>query len=224
MPRLCQLHHPNIVQFLGVHYESGSDIPILIMECLLMSLTEYLEQETIIPNDIKISILLDVSLGLLYLHTQTPPIIHGDLTASNILLTSDTKAKIAGFGVQRIFEHEAGEHCMKLSSRLGTEVYMPPEALQLDYTVTSDSFDKLDVFSFGVLILHIYTQQWPQPTDVFDEQNVRKIGVQRYQHLLDKVDSDVVKQLAEECLHNNPNSRPHTDDLVTSIEGNLSNT
>ena len=66
------------------------NIPILIMECLPMSLINYLEQNKIIPNHIKNSILLDVSLGLLYLHTQTPHIIHCDLTANNVLLTSLT--------------------------------------------------------------------------------------------------------------------------------------
>ena len=66
------------------------NIPILIMECLPMSLTNYLEQNKIIPNHIKNSILLDVSLGLLYLHTQTPYIIDCDLTANNVLLTSLT--------------------------------------------------------------------------------------------------------------------------------------
>ena len=120
--------------------------------------------------------------------------------------------------MSHVFMPEAGEHYMKLSTCPDTVVHMPPEALQSDYTVTSDNFDKLDVFSFGVLILHVYTQQWPQP---FDEHKLRKTKVQRRQHLLDKVDSNVVKQLAEECLHNLPESRPHTDDLVTCFEGNL---
>ena len=84
---MSQLHHPNLVKFLGVHYKSGSDIPILIMEYLPMSLTNYLEENEMIPNHIKKSILLDVSAGLLYLHEQTPPILHCDLNAENILLT-----------------------------------------------------------------------------------------------------------------------------------------
>ena len=183
-----------------------------------MSLTNYLEQNEIIPNHIKNSILLDVSLGLLYLHTQTPPIIHCDLTVSNVLLTSDMEAKITDFGMSCVFDPEDGEHYMRISTCPGHHLYMPPEALQSDYTVTSDNFDKLDVFSFGVLILHVYTQQWPQP---FDEHKLTKTEVQRRQHLLDKVDSNVMKQLAMECLHNLPESRPHTDDLVKHFEGNL---
>ena len=80
-----------------------------------MSLTNYLEQNKIIPNHIKKSILLDVSHGLLYLHTQTPPIIHCDLTANNVLLTSDMKAKITDFGVSRIFELDHVKFYVKMT-------------------------------------------------------------------------------------------------------------
>ena len=69
-----------------------------------MSLIKYLEQNEIIPNDVKKSILMDVSVGLIYLHTQTPSIIHCDLTANNVLLTSDMIVKITDFGVSRIFD------------------------------------------------------------------------------------------------------------------------
>ena len=216
---MSQLHHPNIVEFLGVHYKSGSDIPILIMERLPMSLTNYLEQNKIIPNHIKNSILLDVSHGLLYLHTQTPPILHCNIIASNVLLASDMTAKIIDFGESCIFQPESGEHDMRMTTCPGAPVCMPPEALRSDYTVTSDNFDKLDVFSFGVLLLNVYTQQWPIPTDLFDEHNRPRTEVQRRQHLLDQVEDDTMKQLAMECLHNIPQSRPHTSDLMIRIEG-----
>ena len=189
-----------------------------------MSLTNYLEQNKMIPNHIKNSILLDVSLGLLYLHIQTPPIIHCDLNASDVLLTSDMTAKITDFGVSCVFEPKVDEHYMRMDICPGRILYMPPEALQSYYTVTSDNFDKLDVFSFGVLILHVYTQQWPGPTDTFDEHNIPRTEVQRRQHLLDQVKNDTMKQLAMECLDNDPQCRPHTSDLVIRIEGIINNT
>ena len=215
---MSQLHHPNIVQFLGVHYKSGSDVPILVMECLPMSLSKCLEQYKIIPNYIKNSILLDVSLGLLYLHQLTPPIVHRDLTANNILLTSDMKAKITDLGVSRIFEPKNAKYYMRMSNCPGTLVYMPPETQKSTYKETSDNFDKLDVFSFGVLILHVCTQEWPEPDDPFDENNMPRTEVQRRQHLLDKMEDCVtLKQLAEQCLCNRPASRPHTIDLMRKI-------
>ena len=142
---MSQLDHPNIVQFLGVHYKSGSDIPILIMEYLPMSLTNYLEQNEIIPNHIKNSILLDVSYGLLYLHTQTPPIIHCDLIGENVLLTSDMKAKITDFGVSCMFQPDPSKFYMRMTICPDNVLYMPSEALQPNCKETLTSEDKYKV-------------------------------------------------------------------------------
>ena len=185
-----------------------------------MSLTDYLEQCKMIPNHIKNSILLDVSHGLQYLHTQNPPIIHRDLKDSNVLLTSDMKAKIVDFGESCIFEPEPDGHDMKITTCPGTPAFIAPEALQSKdgYTITINDFAKLDVFSFGVLILYVYTQLWPKPYDMFNEHNIQRTEVQRRQHLLDKVEDDAMKQLAEDCLNNRPECRPHTNNLVIRIK------
>ena len=40
-----QLHHPNIVQFLGIHYPSeDAKLPWLVMEKMVCSLSQFLEQ------------------------------------------------------------------------------------------------------------------------------------------------------------------------------------
>ncbi|MCG8626376.1 MAG: protein kinase, partial [Proteobacteria bacterium] len=99
---LSQVRHPNIVQFLGVHFERGVHAPILVMEFLPMNLTTCINQYGILPEGISYSILHDVALGLCYLHNHTPSIIHRDLSANNILLDSSLKAKISDLGVARI--------------------------------------------------------------------------------------------------------------------------
>ena len=81
---LSKLKHPNIVQFLGVH--STKDNEYLVMEYMHMDLAQCLKTYRDIPASIKISILHDVSYGLLHLHSQDPPILHRDLTATNISL------------------------------------------------------------------------------------------------------------------------------------------
>ena len=182
------------------------------MEHLPISLTNYLEQNKTIPNDIKNSILLDVSLGLLYLHEQCPPIIHCDLNAGNILLTSETKAKISDFGVSHIFEPDPTKYYMKMSIAPGNQLYMPPEILKDGYRLVGK---KCDVFSFGILILHVYIQDWPKPIDRRDECT----EVEKRQHLLNKVEDDVLKQLAMDCLKNDPQDRSCTEDLVRRIIG-----
>ena len=92
---LSQVRHPNIVQFLGVHFQQGVRVPILVMEYLPTNLTSCIEQYGILPKEIGYSILYDVALGLCYLHGQTPPIIHRDLSSNNVLLTANMTAKIS---------------------------------------------------------------------------------------------------------------------------------
>ena len=138
-----KLRHPNIVQFIGVEYGHDTDNYDLhlVMERMDTNLEMCLEEIPNIPYAIKLSVLRDVSAGLLYLHSFNPPIIHGDLTMTNILLTHDWRAKIADFG------NSVDENI--LSTAPGALSYMPPEAL-----VKPLRYDtKLDIFSFGTVSL-----------------------------------------------------------------------
>ena len=99
---LSKLRHPNIVQFLGVFFEDGAQTPVLVMEFLPTNLTSCIERYGVFPDEINYSILHDVALGLLYLHNQTPSIVHRDLSANNVLLTPNMTAKISDLGLASI--------------------------------------------------------------------------------------------------------------------------
>jgi len=62
------LHHPCIVQFLGVCFEQGSPLPVLVMEYLHTTLSACLERYGVLPKEISYGILHDVALGLHYPH------------------------------------------------------------------------------------------------------------------------------------------------------------
>ena len=96
----------------------------------------------------------DVSRGLLYLHKHTPQIIHRDLTAKNVLLTSSLVAKITDFGNARIVNLQPGQLARTLSRLPGTLAYMPPEAV----SVNAHYGLSLDIFSFGYLALFTLNQ------------------------------------------------------------------
>ena len=87
--RSIRLRHPNIVQFFGVYYppSASSGLPCLVMELLHCSLTSFVETNSEISHKIKLSILHDISLGLRFLHTSSPPIIHRDLSSNNVLIS-----------------------------------------------------------------------------------------------------------------------------------------
>ena len=151
---MSDLRHPNITQFLGVCFLPDCQLPVLLMERLDGNLDDLIETVPNIPLALKRSILEDMSRGLLYLHKHTPQIIHRDLTAKNVLLTSYFMAKITDLGNSRIVNLQPGQLARTLSRLPGTLVYMPPEALSL----SSRYGPSLDIFSFGHLALFTLTQ------------------------------------------------------------------
>ena len=125
---MADLRHKHIVQFLGLCFLEGSALPVLVMEQLDSSLDDLLEGAPGLPLALKRSLLTDVARGLFYLHTHNPPVVHRDLSARNILLTTSLVAKISDLGNARIVNLRPGQLARTLSRLPGTMVYMPPEA------------------------------------------------------------------------------------------------
>ena len=216
---LSRIRHPNVVQFLGVHHgperEYGRELT-LIMECLSMDLEEcLLKRYKKMPMPLKISILLDISRGLLHIHARK--VIHRDLTAPNVLLTESFCAKIADLGVSKIIDvdpHAASQQSM-IPGALG---YMPPEAL-VDKPCYSFS---LDIFSFGVLMLFVLLQEFPQFSDnTITVTSVRRKEVQiakRVKWISRLSTQDPKRELICRCLQDIPEKRPGTHELNSILE------
>lgn len=146
---MSNLHHPNIVQFIGISLHSSSQLPILVMEKLNSQLHHVLVTCPAIPLVLKKSILTDVARGLAYLH---PQLIHRDLSANNILLTTFFVAKICDFG--NSVSSDLNARPQELTPYPGGRLYMPPEAM-----TEPPSYDcSMDIFSFGHLALFTMIQ------------------------------------------------------------------
>ncbi|XP_057783920.1 receptor protein kinase TMK1 [Salvia miltiorrhiza] len=98
----------------------------------------------------RLTIALDVARGVEYLHGLAhQSFIHRDLKPSNILLGDDMRAKVADFGLVRL----APEGKASIETRIaGTFGYLAPE-----YAVTGRVTTKVDVFSFGVILMEMIT-------------------------------------------------------------------
>ncbi|GMJ02411.1 hypothetical protein like AT1G11050 [Hibiscus trionum] len=94
------------------------------------------------------NIILDVARGLDYLHYGVKPsIYHRDIKATNILLDSEMRAKVADFGLAK----QSLEGQSHLTTRVaGTHGYVAPE-----YALYGQLTEKTDVYSFGIVILEI---------------------------------------------------------------------
>ena len=207
---LGRLKHPNIVQFLGVHFEDGSDLPVLVMEFLHCTLSEFVDRYGVLPEQVGTGILDDVATGLCYLHGHRPPIVHRDLSANNVLLSSNMTAKISDLGVAKILNLTPAR-MSQMTKCPGTLSYMPPEALR-----ERPSYDaKLDCFSVGVMILHVLCGRWPypsEPTRVHPKKRNKVIGLteaERREEYFQQVRGDhPLVELIRGCLDNNPSRRP----------------
>ena len=223
---LSQLRHPHVVQFLGICYErSDSNIPLLVMEYLPMTLANCIERcmPNRLPDEIAYSILYEVALGLCYLHQQSPPIIHRDLSANNVLLTYDMTAKISDLGVAKILDVTPAKKTKNpLTTGPGTPIYMPPEAM----TRSPNYSTAVDVFSFGVLILHIFSGKLPEPREPVtpDPVNIDKLiaisEAQRREEYFQgmELSHQQLVEFTKRCLHNHPKKRPDDVEVIEVIE------
>lgn len=89
--------------------------------------------------------------GLVYLHSQNPPIIHRDLKCENIFINcSSGKVKIGDFGSATVL-HETRHH----HSVIGTPEFIAPEMYEEDYN------ELVDVYAFGMCMLQLLTLECP---------------------------------------------------------------
>ena len=222
---MSTLRHPHIVQFLGVCFLPGSRLPALVMERLLTSLHEILDPEPppetkpYIPVALKRSVLHDVARGLSFLHSHSPPIIHRDLSARNVLLNSGMLAKIADLGVARI---APSLRAATMTKAPGASIYMPPEALEDEsrYDVS------IDIFSLGVLAIFTLSQTFPKPlsaTYMDDSGLIARNELERRGNYMQQIhrllrEGHPLIQMIERCLKNRIRERPTIHAVLEFLE------
>ena len=243
---MSTLRHPNIVQFLGVCFFEGSRLPALVMERLLMSLHDLLAPETqLSPGTppplsffklgLKCSVLHNVASGLDYLHHQSPPIIHRDLSARNILLNSRLVGKLADLGVARIVPRMRDAATMTKAP--GASVYMPPEAISpAESNDEKSKYDaSIDVFSLGVVTIFTVGETFPcdpLAAAYFNEETGTIVGrseMQRRGRYMQNVNTQLrtcgqllgdhpLIRLIQQCLHNSARKRPNISEVLGLLE------
>ncbi|XP_073392928.1 uncharacterized protein [Physcomitrium patens] len=176
------------------------------------------------------NICLGVGHGIHYLHSLTQPrIIHRDIKASNILLDKNLEPKIADFGLALLFPVEQSN--VLTIHIAGTRGYLAPE-----YATLGQLSEKVDVYSFGVLILEIVSgrrnidSKLPEDRVYLLEWAWKLRDGNRLLQLLDpkltlQVHEEVevlrILNIAFLCLHISAEKRPTMARVVAMMQGDM---
>ena len=137
------------------------------------------------------------------------------------MISKGMEAKIADLGTIRLLDPNRNS---PMSMAPGTQDFMPPEVLVNDPDMKYGK--ELDVFSFGCVMLHTFSQQWPTPsqhvvTDPVECKLIARSEVERRAQYLDKVHKvveDVMVPLIVSCLENLPFDRPTIMEVCDQLE------
>nr|XP_028957484.1 probable LRR receptor-like serine/threonine-protein kinase At3g47570 [Malus domestica] len=140
----------------------------------------------------RLNIAIDIASALDYLHHRcNTSIVHCDLKPSNVLLDEDMVAHVADFGLAR-FLLEATDNpsqSQTMSARLkGSIGYIPPE-----YGMGGEVSILGDVYSFGILLLEMFTGKRPTDGMLGDGINIRNFtALAMPDHAMDIVDPSLL--------------------------------
>jgi len=146
----------------------------------------------------------DTALGLNYLHSRKPAIVHRDLKSGNLLLSVDGRVKITDFGLSKLKDATMeGEE----SFQGGTDRWTAPEIGDGEkYT------EAADVFSYGVILYEIAARKLPFQ-DVPAE-NVRALWKKGDRPPIPDDTPPEFEKLIKMCWDQRPRSRPTFPDII----------
>ncbi|XP_034699513.1 MDIS1-interacting receptor like kinase 2-like [Vitis riparia] len=212
---LTEMRHRNIVKLYG--FCSHAEHTFLIYEFMEKGSLRHIlsnEEEALeLDWSMRLNIVKGVAEALSYMHHDcSPPIIHRDISSSNVLLDSEYEGHVSDFGTARLLKPDSSNW----TSFAGTFGYTAPE---LAYTLEVN--DKTDVFSFGVVTLEVLMGRHPGDLISYLSSSSPSSSASYFSLLKDVLDprlsppsdqvvEDVVfvMKLAFACLHANPKSRP----------------
>ncbi|XP_044444177.1 uncharacterized protein [Triticum aestivum] len=211
--KLSSLHHPNVVAFYGVVLDGPGGSVATVTEYMANgSLRQALQrhENRIFDRRRRLLIVMDVAFGMEYLHGKN--IVHFDLKSDNLLVNlRDPQrpiCKVGDLGLSKV-------KCQTLISGgvRGTLPWMAPELLNGSSNLVSE---KVDVFSFGIVMWELLTGEEPY-ADLHYGAIIGGIVNNTLRPLVPESCDPQWRSLMEQCWSAEPMERPSFTEVVKRL-------
>ncbi|KAG6430332.1 hypothetical protein SASPL_108397 [Salvia splendens] len=219
---IAHLNHPNTARMIGYGVEGGAFLVLQLSP--LGSLGAMLHNsDTKLEWSKRYKIMLGVAEGLHYLHECCERrIIHRDIKADNVLLSEDFEPQICDFGLSKwLPKHWSHHNATKFEGTFG---YFAPE-----YFMHGIVDEKIDIFSFGVLLLELITGReaidesknslvlWAKP--LLDKNAVEELVDPSLENEYVAEQMGWVISTANLCIQESPVLRPQMHQVIELLRG-----
>ncbi|KAG2315879.1 hypothetical protein Bca52824_019001 [Brassica carinata] len=187
---LKSLKHSNIIRFYNSWIDDKNKTVNIITELFTSgSLRHYRKKHRKVNMKAVKCWARQILMGLRYLHTQDPPIIHRDLKCDNIFINGNHgEVKIGDLGLATVMEQANAK------SVIGTPEFMAPELYDENYN------ELADIYSFGMCMLEMVTFEYPYCECKNSAQIYKKVSSGIKPASLSRVQDPEVKKFIETCL------------------------
>ncbi|KIO18932.1 hypothetical protein M407DRAFT_51364, partial [Tulasnella calospora MUT 4182] len=205
--------HENILKFIG--YCTENDFMTVYLFSPYMrngNAKTYLEKRQSTMEE-RFLLIRDTLMGLDYLHNFSPPVVHGNLRAFNVLITETGKAVLSDVGLAAI-----DRHLIATTPWASVRWYSPE--FNLGDLVTRQS----DIWSWACVVLQLLTGDLPYSSIQSDEHiKLIKGGILTPEafHKLDKI-PDILVQLLQRCWKFDLSDRPNARECMDTLNSMLS--
>ncbi|KAJ0228665.1 Serine-threonine/tyrosine-protein kinase [Hirschfeldia incana] len=142
---LSRVRHPNLITIVGTCPESRSLIYQYIPNGSLEDCFSTTNNVPALPWESRIRIASEICSALLFLHSNVPCIIHGNLKPSKILLDSNLVTKISDYGISQLIPIDGVDK---------SDPHVDPH-----YFVSGEMTLESDIYSFGMILLQLLTRR-----------------------------------------------------------------
>eukprot|EP00816_Leptocylindrus_hargravesii_P013132 CAMPEP_0196806616 /NCGR_PEP_ID=MMETSP1362-20130617/6515_1 /TAXON_ID=163516 /ORGANISM="Leptocylindrus danicus, Strain CCMP1856" /LENGTH=853 /DNA_ID=CAMNT_0042180167 /DNA_START=73 /DNA_END=2634 /DNA_ORIENTATION=+ len=201
---LEKLNHSNIISFHGSWVNREKETVIFVTEIMSSgTLKMFMKKVQVIRLNVAKRWAIQILNGLLYLHSQDPPVSHRDLKCDNIFINGTSgDLRIGDLGLSTAISKS------KALSVLGTPEFMAPELYDENYD------EKVDIYAFGMCLLEIFTKEVPYHECSNPAQIYKKVTNQIEPVSLSKVQISEAQELIRLCINTDPTKRPTAAELL----------